>query len=462
MSFKIGKSQINGKIATRKDLHMILSFTIENFRSFKERSVLTFEASGNKSHNASHIFTSPSGQQVLKSAGLYGANASGKSNFLLAFDALKYLVVKTGSLTEGKKIACYEPYRLCEDTKHAPIKFELEFLNRDNVKFIYKISYLANKILSESLDFYPSRAKANIFTREEGQTWEDIKFGSLYKGGLRKIPFFDNNSYLSKAGNNAAGSELMRGLFKFFDEQICYLPTFHQLILSSKNDDSQEILSRAASILKYVDTGINDVKMVQQEVKIPEFMNAFPEEIKQNYIDSNTDQFQFTHVGETGFEEVFEDKFESDGTLKIFNMLPLLLGAFEKRMVFVIDELDNGLHAHMADFVIRLFNDKTINKVGSQLIFTTHNLNIMSHEKMRRDQIWFVEKEKGASRCFSLDDFDKKRVTASSPFGLWYDEGRFGGVPLINYTQIKRLIIDYNKGKGLENNELNLDDDSKE
>lgn len=165
---------------------MILSFTIENFRSFKERSVLTFEASGNKSHNASHIFTSPSGQQVLKSAGLYGANASGKSNFLLAFDALKYLVVKTGSLTEGKKIACYEPYRLCEDTKHAPIKFELEFLNRDNVKFIYKISYLANKILSESLDFYPSRAKANIFTREEGQTWEDIKFGSLYKGGLER------------------------------------------------------------------------------------------------------------------------------------------------------------------------------------------------------------------------------------------------------------------------------------
>ncbi|MEQ4823829.1 AAA family ATPase [Enterobacter hormaechei] len=424
---------------------MILSLSIENFRSFKDRSTLTFEASGNKDHNSSHVYTSTNGLQVVKSAGLYGANASGKSNILLAFEAIKYLVSASGSLKEGANIACYEPYKLCEDTKNAPVKFEIEFLNRKNVKYIYKISFISNEILDESLDFYPSRAKANIFNRQQGQTWEEIKFGAHYKGSSRRIPFFANNSYLSKAGNNAAASDLMKEIYKYFDQEICYIPTFQQLILSSKNEDAQEIFSRAANILKYVDTGITAAKIVERDVKLPEYMTSFPEEIKQQFIDSQKDQIYFTHIGESGVEEVFEDKYESDGTLKIFNMLPLLLSAFASRMVFVIDELDNGLHAHMADFVIRLFNDKTINKVGSQLIFTTHNLSIMTHEKMRRDQIWFVKKENGSSRCYSLDDFDKKRVTPTSPFGTWYDEGRFGGVPVINYSRIKRLIIGYNE-----------------
>lgn len=99
------------------------------------------------------------------------------------------------------------------------------------------------------------------------------------------------------------------------------------------------------------------------------------------------------------------------------------------------------MHPHLAALLIRLFNDSEVNKVGSQLIFTTHNIELMKSENMRRDQIWFTEKKKGVTEVYSLDEFDKEKVKANSPFNKWYDEGRFGGVPLINYMKIKDFFI---------------------
>lgn len=185
--------------------------------------------------------------------------------------------------------------------------------------------------------------------------------------------------------------------------------------------------------------------MTEVDVELPDFIDKnIPDELRKVYVDNAKDKFLFTHVGEDGVEAVFEEEDESDGTRKIFSMMHPIMEAFKDRTVFVFDELDNGLHPHVADMVVRLFNDKTINKVGSQLIFSTHNMQIMSPEKMRRDQIWFVEKNDGSSRGYSLDDFDKKKVKPTTPYHVWYDDGRFGGVPTVNYTKIKSLIMELN------------------
>ena len=105
-----------------------------------------------------------------------------------------------------------------------------------------------------------------------------------------------------------------------------------------------------------------------------------------------------------------------------------------------MDELDNSMHPFMAELIIKLFNDSRINKGNAQLIFSTHNINLMSSELLRRDQIWFTEKQDGMTKFYSLDDFDKKKVKPRSPFNQWYAEGRFGAVPAINYQGIVELF----------------------
>lgn len=431
---------------------MFLSFSVDNFRSFKNPMKMTFTSSGSKEHNQSHIYESENGTRVLKSVGIYGANASGKSNILLAFHALTWLIRNSGSLKDGQKIPCYEPYRLSPETKNKPISFEAEFMLHEDVRYVYKISYTQFEILEESLDFYPSRSKANLFTRSEGTTWEDIKFGNLYKGGVKKLAFFKNNSYLSKAGNNAASPQIIKDIFNFFETQVVYLGSNHLLrMLSEGTADFEGIMERVSKVLCYVDTGIKNVTITQRDFKIPEYMEKnMPQELKDEIIKENKDKYLFTHVGEDDVEEVFEESDESDGTRKIFSLMPMLLDSFKERTVFVLDELDNGLHSHVADVIIRLFNDQSINRVGSQLIFTTHNMHLMTPDKMRRDQIWFVEKNGGESKAYSLDDFDKKKVTMSTPYNAWYDEGRFGGVPSISFSKIKSLILDMNESNKVD------------
>ena len=106
----------------------------------------------------------------------------------------------------------------------------------------------------------------------------------------------------------------------------------------------------------------------------------------------------------------------------------------------IMDELDNSMHPFMAELIIKLFNDTRVNKKNAQLIFSTHNINLMSSEYFRRDQIWFTEKNNGVTTLYSLNDFDKNKVKPQSPFNQWYAEGRFGAVPAINYEGLVSLL----------------------
>lgn len=426
---------------------MFLSVSVENFRSIKNKNTISFFASGAKDHHPGHIYDSEkSGHAILKSAGFYGANASGKSNFLLAFEAIRYVAVGSGNLKEGDKIPCYEPYKLSKETVGHPTIFEIDFLSKDNIRYIYKVSFNEQEIVEESLDFYPNKVKSNIFHRAPNDTWETIKFGGNYKGGTRKIAFFKNNSYLAKAGDNASTPQMIRDVYNFLRLDCICLGTKETFKLRSTDvKEMNVIMDKISKVLCYVDTGIKSIAMTEVDVEIPDFINEnLPDEIRSRFIADRKDKFIFTHIGEDGTKANFEEEDESDGTRKIFSMMHPIMEAFKDRTIFVFDELDNGLHPHIADLVVRLFNDKTVNKVGSQLIFTTHNMQIMSPEKMRRDQIWFVEKNEGNSRIYSLDDFDKKKVKPTTPYHVWYDDGRFGGVPTVNYTKIKSLIMELN------------------
>jgi AAA15 family ATPase/GTPase len=378
---------------------------------------------------------------ILRSAVIYGANASGKSNVLLAFKALKYLISESHTFKESKDINCYEPFLLAEDSQSKPVEFALEFIIPGNYRYIYQISYNKKEIITESLDFYPSRSKANIFDRKSGDSWETVSFGGRYKGGSKKIPFFKNNSYLSKAGNSAAAPKMIRRVYDYFTKFLTVSSDFDMPLGEIYSHD--KMLALTSNMLAKVDVGISNISKEENDLStFGVFPTDMPKHVKDSFISLNKYNFFFHHKDEKGKDVKFEASEESDGTRKLFSMLPAVTSTLKLGNILIIDELENSFHPHIAEMIVKLFNDPETNINNAQLIFTTHNVELMSPRLFRRDQIWFTSKKDGESRLYSLDEFDKATVTASSPFGDWYSDGRFGAIPMLKYQEIRTHIID--------------------
>jgi AAA15 family ATPase/GTPase len=431
---------------------MIIDFTVSNFRSIKDEQTFSLYTESIGTHLPENVCY-PAGDKigVLKAGGLYGANASGKSNLLLALEALRYIVNESGDLKDGEIIRCYEPYLLSEDNKNSPTRFEIEFfvLNTEDLttkalRYRYCIAFTAHKVVEESLFFYPSGQQAVVFNRSAEDTWQTVTFGSLYKGGKKRLPFFANNAYLSKAGDSADTPQMIRDVYNYIRKSLIHLGS-NERIRKLHWLKENKMVSKVSKFLSMVDTGISSISVhertnVADDVADLEFFDDLPEEIKQRFLEDLKYKPLFSHLTESGSSESFDESKESHGTQKLFNLAPLIFEVLLTGGVFIMDELDNNMHPFMAELIIKLFNDPRINKGNAQLIFSTHNINLMSPELLRRDQIWFAEKQQGASRFFSLDDFDKKKVKPQSPFNQWYAEGRFGAIPAINYQGIVDLF----------------------
>lgn len=420
---------------------MLVSLKIENFRSIRDEVEFTTVASQGSNHLNDHLVKiQDENFSLVRSSGFYGPNASGKSNVLRAFAALKYLAEESGSFKEKEEILCYEPYALSEKCKSMPTKFEVEFYVGE-LRYNYKIHYNNFEITFESLDCYFSKIPSNLFSRGNSG-WENIKFGSQFKGGVKKVPFFKNNSYLSKIADTASSPDVAKSIRDFFVGQVIYINMSTTPNLSFLKDEKMKdvFTKTTGDFLSLVDTGITRITVEERdiEIRLPE---NIPEETKQDILFRNRLNILFSHPSEDGEEVYLELEDESDGTNRLFELAPAITSALTSQTVLVIDEMEHSLHPHLASMVLRLFNDSELNKFNSQLIFSTHNMDLMKPEKMRRDQIWFSEKIKGSTRVFSLDDFEKDKVKASSPFNKWYDEGRFGGTPNINYANLKKYFI---------------------
>jgi len=421
---------------------MIIDFTISNFRSIRDEQTFSMFAE-NPEKQLSENISYPAGKKigVLNCAGIYGANASGKSNVLLAFEALQFIVCASGSLKDGNPIACYEPFRLSEKNKTAPVRFEIEFFTPDGMRYIYKVAFTRDRVFEERLSFYPSAKPALMFERNADDTWETIKFGTLFSGGKKRFPFFNNNAYLSHAGNSADAPKMIRNVYNYFRNGLLRLGLNEEIHVDDWIDD-KSVFDKVAALLGFVDTGVSGVSVQEKDidltsVQLPERM---PESMKASILRDMKRSFLFAHLTDVEDFEHFELRLESAGTRKLFHMAPLIINVLEHGGVLIVDELDNSMHPFIAELIIRLFNDPEVNCGRAQLIFSTHNISLMSPDNFRRDQIWLTEKTKGATRLFSLDEFDKNQVKPQSPFNRWYAEGRFGAVPKIDYQSIATLL----------------------
>lgn len=417
---------------------MIVDFTFANFRSFSDEQIFSLHVARSKTIHPSNFVAAADGKvDVLKSAAIYGANASGKSNLVRALTALQWMIVDSGDLKADEPIAAYEPFRLDEDRAFAPVQFEIEFIVPKSGRYQYRISFLQDRVLEESL-YAVARQKSLLFERGVEDSWENVKFGGNYKGGVRKIPFFANNSYLSKAGNNAGSPSIIREIYRYFRWLVVLGPA--QRVFAAHYLKNVHKLENVAKVLAAVDTGIDHITPEQKTYQQSTWPDDMPESVRKMIIDEQSYQFAFWHKDQRGQEVRFEEEDESAGTRRLFNLLPVVIEALRLGQVLVIDEIEDSFHPYIVNLIVRLFTDERTNMNNAQLIFTTHDTAILEPGFLRKDQVWFVDKSHGRSQIHSLDEFDSRKVKPNSPFRDWYSEGRFGGVPGIRYGQIVDIV----------------------
>jgi AAA15 family ATPase/GTPase len=432
---------------------MIIDFSVKNFRSLKEENLFTMRAdsSTSKSDNTFTVKLKDDNEiKLLKTSVIYGANGSGKSNFIKSLYALRWLITNSMDFKVGKDISCYEPFELDVNTKNDSVSYSITFII-EKIKYDYKIEFKDNYIVSEILDYYPKGTSANLFKRfgrknENKLDFVEVSFGKnlIDKRISKKV--FDNQLYLSKFGSDEPHEQLTE-IYKYFQD----LEVWNALDSRDVNELSKEISkkianpsnnkfnSRLSKLIRIADTKIE--KLSAKELKKDEFNlpDEIPDEIKNRFFEDNKLRTFAIHKlydnkKEVGFTEFDLNKKESRGTKVLFALGGIILEALENGGVVVFDELDNSLHPKLCKFLIRLFNNSISNPNNAQLIFATHEVTLLDKDVFRKDQIWFTEKDKyGETELYSARDVEGLRDNTN--FELWYRTGKFGGNPKIKEVE---------------------------
>ncbi|EPY4540726.1 ATP-binding protein [Serratia nevei] len=417
---------------------MLIEFRVKNFRSLRDEQVLSLVASKDKTLQDTHtqatgISAAPA---VLRSAVVYGANASGKSNLIKALQYMRGVVTESATAMQPSQTFAVQQFRLDAVSVGQPSEFEITFLN-DGVRYQYGFAMTTQRIVSEHLLVYKSFKPQHWFTRRfDAGTNKDIyDFGSGLKGpkNLWEGATRPNALFLSMAVQ--LNSETLRPLFDWFLNHLVIFNEQAQLSpqgsieLLKQTDGRKEI----CNFLSSADISIADIDVETRKVPgqaIHFDLMAGKTEVRSEEVEEH--KVRFHHVTEQG-KAVFDIMDESNGTRNLLFLAAPVLNILNKGLTLVIDELDNSLHTLLVRELVRLFHRPEINTGGAQLIFTTHDTSLLDAPNLfRRDQVWFVEKDRDqTSTLVSLSEFSPRKNEALE---RGYLMGRYGGVPFLDHT----------------------------
>ncbi len=416
---------------------MLLSLKIENFRSIKEPLLLNFTTEkrlqeGYLPYNAFRV----NEVELLHSLVIYGRNAAGKSNVIMAFKAILYLIENSDTYKLDKILDVYEPFLFDNKCKKSPVKFEVEFLGLESrIAYKFILEYNATEITREALYFYPEGVMSKLYDRNT----DLITYGIYYKGSKKSIEddLLKNQLYLSKSSRNKV---------KYLDEVYLFFKKFLQIstVHDTEYDatiinsfaklslEDSKLKSNLLELLKAADTNIQDFRITENEKNF-KFPDNFPDKARQDILAKFKYNILTTHpLFENGIEigeEQIELENESFGTKKFLAVGSLILETLGYGGVIIIDELDKGLHPLLTKLLLSLFNSNTNNPKNAQLVFATHDSALLDSDILRRDQICFVEKDfEGGSFLYKLSDI--KGVRKDIPIDRWYLSGRFKAIPV--------------------------------
>ena len=411
---------------------MLLQFYFSNYRSFEGEGILDMRASGSN-ELSSHIRNTLN-EKVLPVTAIYGANASGKSSVFEAFQFMALCVLESLSFSDDNK---KNPYKLKVDSfkfsesREKPSEFEINYIDKKGKKELYynygfKIdnSGILEEYLASNTKTGVKRNEdyTYIFKRERNQKLYLDSSIEKFRENLEIS--LKEKTLLVSLGAKLNIDDFIRVRTWFINTEVINFSNslygaLLENILPNNIIESEEVRKNLISFINSFDDSIIDIEV--------EKISAIDENDKDNY------RVFTIHKSDKGTSTArISMNEESSGTKKMFSLYQTLLDVLEKGGVFFADELDIKLHPLLMRNILLTFTDKEKNSNNAQLIFTTHNTIYMDMDLLRRDEIWFVEKDNGVSKLYSLDDITNEKgekVRKDSNYEKHYLLGNYGAIP---------------------------------
>lgn len=399
---------------------MLIQFNFKNFKSYKNEVSLDLTATSIKEHDYNLIYDKK-GERFLKVAAIYGPNAGGKSNIIEAFTFMRYWVLSSFKEAGEKKKIPLKRYAFDEELKNGKSEFEVFFKVRDN-EYQYGFLIDDSKVYEEWLykrDFRGKNRYNTIFERMENNIVSSKNLKEIAE--LAKNVINGSTLFLSFLGNT--NIKEVKNVFDWFNETkvVNFGDSLTELIyetnyrLKSRYKDKNYIRGMV-NFLKSIDIDIEDIVVREIEIENKKIPVLFSKHLNKR--------------GES-VELLFDE--ESDGTKKMLVLYNIFYDVFKNGETIFVDELDSKLHPILMRKIISMFHDEEVNRKNAQLIFTAHNVTLLTRDLFRRDEIWFADKENKESILFSLVEFkiNGKKVRNDASYDKDYLKGKYGAIPIV-------------------------------
>jgi len=424
---------------------MLVEFSVSNFRSIRDRQTLSLVASAAKELRESHVMPveAPSTPDLLRSLVVYGPNASGKSNLLLALLFVRELVRDSARRSEPDEPIPYQPFAVgAAEELEAPSEFELIFVQA-GVRYQYGLAVTARAVVAEWLYAFPEGRQQMWFRREL-----DPKSGSLgwdfgpNLRGQKKLwqeATRPNALYLSTAVQ--LNAEQLKPVYDWFSVVLRNIGPFARVredFTTRQCDRDEAFKLRVKEFLVAADLGISEIGVDRHKFDPTSVDRSLPEPLRAYFTeqmkDSEIPEVRLTHRAGNGQTLTLPLEEESGGTNKVFALAGPWIDVLANGYILIIDELDTSLHPELLRHLVGLINNPKTNPKGAQLIFSTHDTSLLDAELFRRDQIWFMEKDTElASHFYPLTDFSPRK---GENLEKGYLQGRYGALPFFGGLKI--------------------------
>lgn len=427
----------------------LLSFSTRNVRSFREEAKLSMVATRlSEDQVPRHVTWGERGaDDILPSAGLFGANASGKSNLLRAMSDMRQLVLhsfRSGSSGSGLRRA---PFRLDQVSSTKPSAFDIDVVV-DGQRFQYGFEVDDQRVVSEYAFHFPNGRQARVFERDG----DDLILGSPLKREARSLkPLLRDNALLLSV-TGASRSSFLLPLYEWFGRNLWHAEvstraTRTVFTAQLLNDPSRR--QKVLDLLRAADLGIDDIRLQSLDEDTMERMRRAVRVLNGLEGDAGADvdemltvvdDIRLRHCSNDQCVE-FEPSEESLGTLVWVGFVGPVIDALARGSVLLADELDASLHPHLVQQIIRLFQSSDTNPRGSQLIFNAHDATLLESTSPRllgRDQVWMTEKgADGSTTLYALSDFSPRR---DDSIEMRYLRGSYGATPRVHFPEFARAL----------------------
>ncbi|MBK9094108.1 MAG: ATP-binding protein [Anaerolineae bacterium] len=414
---------------------MLIELKIKNYRSFREETTLSLVSSADKTLSENTMPVPEfGGRSLLRSAVVYGPNAAGKSNLIAAAHFVDDFVNSSMDRKLNSPIAA-TPFLLVAEPNTDPSEFEITFIDDQDVRYQYGFHVTAKQVVREWLVAYPKGLPQTWFEREQaGGSAPSWNFGRNLKGKNSQVAELTRPDVLFLSNAAKLNHHQLGRVFEWFqtslrvigaDQLSPYLYTYS----AARAREDRQTHERLRRLMIAADFGISDFEVHEETYTEKDLPEEMPVALRNQLINQKHLDVYMRHPVGAEAEVVMPLQEESNGTQRLFALGGPLVEVLEKGWTLFVDELDASLHPLLVRYLVEMFHNPQINPKGAQLIFNTHDTTLMDCNLFRRDQVWFVEKDRqGCSHLYPLLDYSPRRDEALTK---GYLLGRYGAIPFL-------------------------------